>query len=1686
MADEPIRIVVEAVDLASERLRQIARDILANTENMRRTTKGYADETDRASANTEKFTTLLGRLQIQEHALTQETDQTSQGFQRFAQSKDRAIDSGNRLSATLLLIARGFQSLEDGMARLDPRFAQHQRQLQISEHSTTAWGTSLQTTGRILHDFGRTVSETTDLLGDHDRELKSKKQDTDAWGRSVTDMGRFLSAVNRELTQFTNSLRDHDRALQDVQRRYQGAAGGTRELGSGMRELESGFRRMDDAVKRTGDGMWNFNKSMDEANKTKAKLDRNVGEDHPDAQKKMLQSIMSTVGGLTSFITTLGAAGAGLYLAGNAVGSITVGVIGLSSALSSLVGIADVVPAAFTALAGSLAAVTTIFKPAIDQVQQYLSAVDKATNDPTAKTAAGPSNVANAQMQARQNVGDAERNLQRARADSVMQIQDLERRLYELRIHNTQQVADAERALRQAEIDGLQRIIEEEEKLHQLRMADRAQETQLEAALANAQASARGEAARGGANQAIADAAVQQAQDTLTQFQRQAQGNEAVAQGNVTSARQDRQRNVADAQRTLSRTIQDNTQQVQDLERQLTEQRIQNTRQIADAERALTRARIQGAQQVAAAERSSNTQLSNARAILAAMDPLQRRLALGIEHIVQQWKELTAPARNQFLHLAIDLVNRLQQHLPQLAGLVSHYATVLTQLGHGVLNNVLGPRNFQRNAGFANQQATNLGTVGQGALAGVRAIETIATSQGSEQFLKWLAEATKRFGQLLENMAKIQNRRDGFVGFFNAVRTTVKQVADIFWNLAQAFANIFEVGFKPGSSFLGGIENLTRRFKDWTNSQQGKDSLRHFIQTGFQDLHEWARVLGPVVKLIGQVVVVTTEWTGPMRVAVRLLSWILDNPIGQAVLGPIFAFGAAWATAGALLPGNQRTLTRIFDVIGKLSGLLFGRAIPALAIFAAEHGLLGDQMGKVIPVMLGEEGVMAGLTTLAEGLNLTMLEMVGIFAGIVLAIVAVVAIFVILYLKWSPFHRIVDAIGNTIKNVLVDAFHILLKVIGFVVDHWQAMLLILTGPIGAVALYIYNHFNSIKKFMENIFSDIKDFIGNVWDDIWGAIEDTPIGRIFGAIGDKISSIWHHIWSDIYNIARDVWDKFADGVNFVLRIVGSSDRLPHMAALGGNQQSKPSTPVGGPGRFHGNVKPAAMGGRFDAVPGGMLHIVEAGAPEYVISTDPKYRKRSLGLIIDALNELGIPVPKYASGGRAFAQPPTTASLRLAPGIDASGLTPALKFLGAWASEHGGLITSTTGGTHAANSYHYKGEAIDLAAPGYNSPWIWSNLHARDRAFVELFGPTSMPGGGGLFHYGARFQDAALQAQHQNHIHSAFAGTLAEITKAMQGTGGGGILGSILGAINPLNALHWVESKIPGFGSIERKFGEVGGWVKDIGGYARDKIIDWVKHTPGMLANIAEHLGGSVLDAVTSIFSDAQISKELTAGTAHRLSMIQGNSPSTNQLRARILAQGLYGWGEDQFQYLLPLWQQESGWSATAVNRSSNAQGIPQLLPSQHPGPHPGFPSWPPIDPVKQILWGLSYIAGRKDERTPKGAWAHEQRYNWYDFGGQVDGALGTPIPAMVHGGEWIINRMQQMRLAQLFGSWDRAKQYLFTTQAPAYGSLFPHRTSSAAPAARGGINQTFILHEVQPQTDMDYIMRKAEIHMRSLA
>lgn len=99
-------------------------------------------------------------------------------------------------------------------------------------------------------------------------------------------------------------------------------------------------------------------------------------------------------------------------------------------------------------------------------------------------------------------------------------------------------------------------------------------------------------------------------------------------------------------------------------------------------------------------------------------------------------------------------------------------------------------------------------------------------------------------------------------------------------------------------------------------------------------------------------------------------------------------------------------------------------------------------------------------------------------------------------------------------------------------------------------------------------------------------------------------------------------------------------------------------------------------------------------------------------------------------------------------------------------------------------------------------------------------------------------------------------------------------------------------------------------------------------------------------------------------------------------ARRMAAKKYGWGPQDFRYID--WiiggggpndvVAESGWNPGAVNPSSGAYGIPQILPQAHPDTNLQN------DPRGQVRWLLNYVKQRYG--SPEDAYAFKSDKGWY--------------------------------------------------------------------------------------------------------
>jgi hypothetical protein len=363
---------------------------------------------------------------------------------------------------------------------------------------------------------------------------------------------------------------------------------------------------------------------------------------------------------------------------------------------------------------------------------------------------------------------------------------------------------------------------------------------------------------------------------------------------------------------------------------------------------------------------------------------------------------------------------------------------------------------------------------------------------------------------------------------------------------------------------------------------------------------------------------------------------------------------------------------------------------------------------------------------------------------------------------------------------------------------------------------------------------------------------------------------------------------------------------------------------------------ATGGRISAPGYDMSDRVTAlvGKGELVVN---RHTERKIDHMLGGMATLGSMVARegtphsFKRGGRVggVASPSGPATGGLQPGIasiagEVTGQFPGLS------------ITSTTGGRHAKNSYHYRGMAVDIGgAPSLMfqaAQWIGQNIGT---ALLEgIHNPNLSVKNGRTV--APDFWGAQTWAGHRDHIHLA--------------AGGGGARGAVGG---------FMAGRPGGIGQV--RFGQIAPGTTGIPGI------------PGLLADTA----GTLMAAG---FTRA-INQNLRGLGRGGMTVAGGGGGSNRALGKRMML--AHGWGPGEWGALERLWTGESGWRTTAANPSSGAYGIPQSLPGSKMASVAA--DWK-TNPATQIKWGLDYIAGRYG--SPSQAYAQwlGRSPHWYGDGG----------------------------------------------------------------------------------------------------
>ena len=255
---------------------------------------------------------------------------------------------------------------------------------------------------------------------------------------------------------------------------------------------------------------------------------------------------------------------------------------------------------------------------------------------------------------------------------------------------------------------------------------------------------------------------------------------------------------------------------------------------------------------------------------------------------------------------------------------------------------------------------------------------------------------------------------------------------------------------------------------------------------------------------------------------------LILSGIGLIVGGLALSFGPLAAAIGTIVGGIAMLVIGIKDLVEN-----------------------GYSMEAVIMVAVGAITILVGVIW---AFNSALLA--NPITWIVAAIMALVAVFIILWNECDGFRQFWINLWEGIKNVfhavvewIKNAFN---AVVSFFKDNWQALLLLLVNPFAGAFKLLYDNCDGFREFIDkwvakigqffkdlwqgikNVFSGIGKWFSDVFTGAWEGIK-----KAFSAVGSFFTGIWESIKSIFSNVGSAIAGAISGAVNKAINAVLST-------------------------------------------------------------------------------------------------------------------------------------------------------------------------------------------------------------------------------------------------------------------------------------------------------------------------------------------------------------------------------------------------------------------------------------------------------------------------------------------------------------------------------------------------------------------
>ena len=263
--------------------------------------------------------------------------------------------------------------------------------------------------------------------------------------------------------------------------------------------------------------------------------------------------------------------------------------------------------------------------------------------------------------------------------------------------------------------------------------------------------------------------------------------------------------------------------------------------------------------------------------------------------------------------------------------------------------------------------------------------------------------------------------------------------------------------------------------------------------------------------------------------------------------------GIDWKNFALILGGIGLIVGGLVLKFGPMAGAigLIAGGIAALVLGIKDLVTNGYSMEGVLMVLAGALAVGIGLVW---ALNSALLA--NPITWIVVGIAALVAAFIILWNEcegfrnfwknlWQNTKEVFSIVWDWLKNFFTETIpNIFKKVINFIKDNWQALLLLIVNPFAGAFKLLYDNCEGFRNFIDKWVGKIKGF----FKDLVSGIKNTFSGigswfsdiftKIGNTIGDKVSGAVKGAINAVLKTATNIINGFIKAINVAIKVINA--------------------------------------------------------------------------------------------------------------------------------------------------------------------------------------------------------------------------------------------------------------------------------------------------------------------------------------------------------------------------------------------------------------------------------------------------------------------------------------------------------------------------------------------------------------------